>query len=128
MQLCFKHLPQLFCGRLFADKPSRKRKKEDLGAVLISKEEMWAQFQKCWQEISSSSSRPSRLPKDHFGSSSSVLCPAHPISPDRSLSACPPSPYWASSAACLACPSAPASPDPSSCLPSPARQSSSWPC
>ena len=41
----------------FAGEPSQKRR-EDLGAILISKEKMWVQFQKCWSEVSSSLSQP----------------------------------------------------------------------
>ena len=109
MQLCSQCLPLLFrLSHLFAGEFSRKRKEEDSFAVLISKEKMWAQFQKCWSEILSLLSRPLNLPKDCSGSSSSCL--AHHVSLARSPSACLPS---LESAARLASPSILASPDPS---------------
>ena len=66
----------------FAGKLSRKRRKEDSCATLISKEEMWVQFQKCWSAVSSSSSWPFHSPKDFSGlSSSSSSCSAHHLLP-----------------------------------------------
>ena len=55
--------PFAFHGVHFAGEPRKKWKEEESGAVLISIKEMWARFQKCQSEISSSS-RQSRLPKD----------------------------------------------------------------
>ena len=77
----------------FAGEPSRKRRKENSGAVLISKEETWAQFQKCWSKISLSLSRPLLSPKDHPGPSfSHSRLLTHPARISHYLLASQPSP------------------------------------
>ena len=99
----------------FAGEPIRKWKKGDSSAVLISKEEMWTCFQKCWFKISLSLSCQSCLPKDQSAPSfSSSPCSALPAS-----TAVTPA-IWPSSATCPARPSPVFGPDRMSCLPGPA--------
>ena len=67
-----------------AGEPSRQQEEEELSAVLISKKETWAQFQKCWSEITSSLFHQSRLPKDRLAPSYSSTCLARPALPTKS--------------------------------------------
>ena len=95
----------------FVGELRRKHKEDSSEAYFISKEDMWAKFQKCLSAISSSLSRPSCFPEDHSGPSSSTALSACNGPPAQSPSARVPSPVWLSSAHHLACPSAPATPD-----------------
>ena len=90
------------------------------GAILISKKEMWARFQKCWSAISSSTSCQSR-------SVPSFPCLACPTSPAKSPAACSHGPFWLSTVASLPCLFSSSVSSHSSRLPCPPACSSSRP-